>query len=67
MVSRIVRFLRSVNWEAHYFALLLIALVLVGSLFIEAGKRHQAELDRQQAIEMVEIERDKRYNDSLID
>jgi hypothetical protein len=67
MVSRIVRFLRSVNWEAHYFGMLLIALVLTGSLFIEAGKRHQAELDRQRAAEMLEIERDNRYNDSLID
>jgi hypothetical protein len=67
MVSRIVRSLRSVNWEAHYFGMLLVTLVLVGTLFVEAGKRHQAELDRQRAYEMVEIEKDKRYNDSLID
>jgi len=50
----------------HYMALMLIALAVAGCLVVEMSKRHEAELDRQRAVEMLEIERDRRYNDSLI-
>ena len=64
-MKRFIKFVKSLL-VGHELALLLVALVLVGSLFIEVSKKHEAELERQRAAEMLEIERDNRYNDSLI-
>lgn len=65
-VKFIVRVIKSERWEKHYMATMLVALVVSGCLIIEIGKRHDAELERQRVQEMLEIERDERYNDSLI-
>ena len=65
-MKKLIKFVKSIDWTMHYMALMLVALVVAGCLLVEMGKRHQAELDRQRAVEMLEIERDRRYNDSLI-
>jgi hypothetical protein len=64
--KKLIKFIKSIAWSMHYMALMLIALAVAGCLVVEMSKRHEAELDRQRAVEMLEIERDRRYNDSLI-
>jgi len=65
-MKKLIKLVKSVDLTMHYMALMLVALVVAGCLFVEISKRHQAELDRQRAVEMLEIERDRRYNDSLV-
>lgn len=66
-VIALVKFIvKSTDWTRHYFATMLVALVVSGCLIVEIGKRHDAELERQRVQEMLEIERDERYNDSLV-
>lgn len=65
-VKFVVSVIKSERWEKHYFATMLVALVVSGCLIVEIGKRHDAELERQRVQELLEIERDERYNDSLV-
>jgi len=65
-MKKFVTFVKSLNWEGHYMALMLIALALTVTLIVENSKRQDAEIQRQRAVEMLEIERDARYNDSLV-
>lgn len=61
-----VRFVRTRDWSKEYHAMLLVALVVSGCLIVEVNKRHDAEIERQRVQELLEIERDERYNDSLV-
>lgn len=65
-MKKVITFIKSLNWEGHYMALMLIALALTVTLIVEVSKRQDAEIQRQRAVEMLEIERDARYNDSLV-
>lgn len=65
-VKFVISTIKSEQWEKHYMASLLVALVVCGIIIVEVGKKHDIELERQRQAEMLEIERDERYNDSLI-
>ena len=65
-VMLLMRCVRKHDFSKEYHAMLLIGMVVCGCLIVEVGKKHDAELERQRVQEMLEIERDERYNDSLI-
>lgn len=64
-VKFVISVIKSEKWEKHYMASLLVALVLVGSILVEVGKKHDVELERQRQAEMLEIEQDKLVNQEV--
>ena len=65
LVKFVVSVIKSERWEKHYMASLLVALVLVGSILVEVGKKHDIELERQRQAEMLEIAHDKLVNQEV--
>jgi Na+-translocating ferredoxin:NAD+ oxidoreductase RnfG subunit len=45
----------------------IVVIFLLGAIMVQTGKLWDAEVEAQRQAEMLEIEKDKRYNDSLID
>ena len=65
LVKFVVSVIKSEKWEKHYMVSLLVALVLVGSILVEVGRKHDIELERQRQAEMLEIEQDKLVNQEV--
>jgi hypothetical protein len=65
LVKFVVSVIKSEKWEKHYMASMLVALVLVGSILVEVGKKHDVELERQRQAEMLEIAQDKLVNQEV--
>ena len=65
LVKFVVSVIKSAQWEKHYVASMLVALVLVGSILVEVGRKHDIELERQRQAEMLEIAQDKLVNQEV--
>jgi hypothetical protein len=64
-VKFVVSVIKSEQWEKHYMASMLVALVLVGSILIEVGKKHDIELERQHQAELEQMRHDIYVNNEV--